>query len=59
MKEFLYICEYLEISPENFFSEHTSVTALKQKAIDHIYAMSDADLNNLIAYIEHMDSQNS
>ncbi|MCI8593613.1 MAG: helix-turn-helix transcriptional regulator [Lachnospiraceae bacterium] len=58
MKEFLYICDYLEISPAEFFSEHTTMTPLQQKAINHICKMSDSDLNDLIAYIEHMDSQN-
>lgn len=54
MTEFLYICEYLGISPAEFFTERTPVTPLQQKAIDHICAMSDADLSDLIAYIEHM-----
>lgn len=59
MKEFLYICEYLGISPVDFFSEHTPITPLQQKAIDYICAMSDTDLNDLIAYIEHMNFHNS
>lgn len=59
MGEFLYICEYLGISPAEFFSEHAPATPLQRKAINYIYALSDADLKNLITFIEQMDSRTS
>lgn len=44
MREFLYICEYLDISPREFFHEEKSVTLTKQKAIDYIYTLPDEDV---------------
>ena len=55
MGEFLYICEYLGITPMEFFNEEKDTTLLQQKVIDSIYAMSDDDLALLIGFIERLN----
>lgn len=55
MGEFLYICEYLGITPMEFFNEKKSTTLLQQKAINSIYAMSEDDLVLLNGFIERLN----
>ena len=52
MSEFLYICEYLGVTPMEFFNKAT--TLMQQKAIDYIYSMSDEDVSLMIGFIERM-----
>lgn len=54
MSEFLYICEYLGITPSEFFNEEKVTTLTQQKAIDYIYTMTDEDIQLLIGFIERM-----
>ncbi|MCI8513841.1 MAG: helix-turn-helix transcriptional regulator [Lachnospiraceae bacterium] len=54
MREFLYICEYLEITPTEFFNEDKATTLAQQKAIDYIYTMADPDVKLLIEFIERL-----
>ena len=54
MSEFLYICEYLGVTPMEFFNEDRKTTLTKQEAIEHIYSMSDEDIRLLIGFIERM-----
>ncbi len=54
MTEFLYICEYLGVTPMEFFNEEKETTLTQQKAIEHIYSMSDKDIQLLIGFIERM-----
>ena len=54
MSEFLYICEYLGVTPMEFFNEGKATTLTQQKAIDYIYSMSDADVSLMIEFIERM-----
>lgn len=54
MSEFLYICEYLGVTPMEFFNEEKSTTLTQQKAIDYIYTMSDEDISLMIGFIERM-----
>lgn len=54
MSEFLYICEYLGVTPMEFFNEEKSTTLTQQKAIDYIYTMSDEDISLMIVFIERM-----
>ena len=54
MSEFLYICEYLGITPSEFFKEEKETTLTQQKAIDYIYTMTDEDIQLLIGFIERM-----
>ncbi len=55
MGEFLYICEYLGISPQEFFNEKKSTSLVQQKAIDYIYHMSDEDISLLVQFIERIN----
>ena len=54
MSEFLYISEYLGVTPMEFFNEGKATTLIQQKAIDYIYSMSDADVSLMIEFIERM-----
>ena len=54
MSEFLYICEYLGVTPMEFFNEDKATTLMQQKAIDYIYSMSDEDVSLMIGFIERM-----
>lgn len=54
MSEFLYICEYLGVTPMEFFNEEKATTLTQQKAIDYIYTMSDDDIQLMIGFIERM-----
>ena len=54
MGEFLYICEYLGITPMEFFNEDKATTLTQQKAIDYIYTMPNKDVELLIGFIERL-----
>jgi len=54
MREFLYICEYLGITPSEFFNEEQPITLMQQKAINHIHSTSDADLPLIIELLERI-----
>lgn len=54
MSEFLYICEYLGVSPKEFFDEIKETTPTQRKAIDYIYTMSDSDIQLMIGFIERL-----
>ena len=54
MSEFLYICEYLGVTPMEFFNEDKATTLMQQKAIDYIYSMSYEDVSLMIGFIERM-----
>ena len=54
MGEFLYICEYLGVTPMEFFNVEQATTLTQQEAITHIYSMSDEDIRLLISFIERM-----
>lgn len=54
MSEFLYICEYLGISPSEFFNEEKATTLTQQRAIDYIRSMSDEDTAMIISFIERI-----
>lgn len=56
MGEFLYICQYLGVTPMEFFNEDKATTLTQQKAIDYIYTMSDTDVELLIGFIERLKS---
>lgn len=52
MSEFLYICEYLGVTPSTFFDEQTENPALLQKAIEEMRSLSDRDILSLLGLIE-------
>lgn len=54
MGEFLYICEYLGVTPMEFFNEERNTTLMQQKAIEYIYSLSDQDIELLLGFIERI-----
>ncbi|MGN0692625.1 MAG: helix-turn-helix domain-containing protein [Oscillospiraceae bacterium] len=48
MSEFIAICEYFEITPEEFFSSETENPALIQKMINEVKGLPDKDIDLLI-----------
>lgn len=54
MGEFLYICEYLGVTPMEFFDEGRQPSLIQLKAIDAICAMSDEDVQLMLGFMERM-----
>lgn len=54
MSEFIYICDYLGVTPMEFFNVEKETTLTQQKAIDYIYKMPDEDIQLLIEIIERL-----
>ncbi len=52
MMEFLYICDYLGVTPQAFFDEGIENPALLQKAIEEMRSLSDKDILSLLSLIE-------
>lgn len=57
MSEFLYICEYLGVTPKEFFDEDVKEPQLVQKLYNLTRNMSEADLNILIGTAERLNSK--
>jgi len=56
--EFLYICNYLEITPKDFFNTDIKNPILVQKVLDGINDMKDNDLLMLLSIIDRLNSNN-
>lgn len=54
IEEFLYICEYLGVSPRDFFDDENAQPILIQKALDGMRMLSDKDLLTLLSLIERL-----
>ena len=52
LQEFLYICEYLGVTPSGFFDEQAENPALLEKAMEGMRTLSDRDLLTLLGLIE-------
>lgn len=52
MNEFLYICDYLGVSPKQFFDDEISDPILVQKLYELIRLLPEDDLNVLISTAE-------
>lgn len=52
MAEFLYICDYLNVTPKDFFDEGMDNPALLQKAIEEMRTLSDKDILSILSLIE-------
>ena len=59
LPEFLYICEYLDITPSAFFDDSEKEPILVQKALDGLRQLSDMDLLILIGMIDRLKSSSS
>ena len=54
MPEFLYICEYLGVSPRDFFDEGIDNPALLQQAMDGLKGLKDDDLALILGNINRL-----
>lgn len=57
LSEFLYICEYLGVTPKEFFDVSIEEPQLVQKLYNLTRNMSEADLNVLISTAERLNSK--
>lgn len=51
LKEFFAICDYFEITPQQFFDESTQNPELLQKALDGMQQLDESDLLMLLGII--------
>lgn len=54
LSEFLYICEYLDVTPGFFFHEKISDPALAQKIIQAAASLSEEDLQLLFLLVDRL-----
>ncbi len=54
MSEFLYMCEYFEITPEQFFSENIPKPIKLERAVKALDKLNDADLDRIIDLAERL-----
>ena len=54
IEEFLYICEYLNVTPRDFFDEGVAEPILIRKALDGMRDLSDKDLLSLLGLIDRL-----
>lgn len=54
LKEFFAICEYFNITPQQFFDDKTAHPELVQKAVEGMTQLSESDLVMLLTIIERM-----
>lgn len=54
MKEFLAICDYFNLTPQQFFDENTQHPELIQKAISGMKQLSEDDLLMLLGFINRL-----
>lgn len=57
MSEFLYICEYLGVTPKEFFDDSISEPQLVQKLYELTRNMSEDNLNVLISLAERLNNK--
>ena len=57
MKEFFSICEYFEITPQEFFDETTDSPELIQKALLGLKQLSKEDLFTVLGLIDRLKQQ--
>lgn len=54
MKEFLAICDYFDLTPQQFFDESTQNPELLQKAVSGMKQLSEDDLLMLLGFINRL-----
>lgn len=57
IEEFLYICEYLGVTPAAFFDEGNPEPILIQKAVEGMKQLSDKDILALLSLIDRLSSK--
>lgn len=58
VQELLYICEYLEVRPSDFFDDMTTYPILVQQALSMLKELSDEDLLTLISLMKRLRINN-
>ena len=54
MKEFLAICDYFELTPQQFFDDSLKDPELIQKVISGLKQLSDDDLLMLLGFVNRL-----
>ena len=54
MTEFLSICDYLEITPKDFFDDSVENPDLIQKAVDGLKQLNETDTNLILSNINRL-----
>ena len=54
LSEFLYMCDYLGISPRDFFDEKLENPALLQEATDALKTLNDEDIALILSIIKRL-----
>ena len=54
MKEFFAICDYFEITPQQFFDESTETPELIQKAVEGMRKLDESDMLMLLSIINRL-----
>lgn len=54
LSEFLYICEYLDISPKDFFDDSIENPALLQSVYDKLKELNEDDLIAILGLLNRM-----
>ena len=57
MREFLAICDYFELTPQQFFDDGTQNPELIQKAVSGLKQLSEDDLVMLLGFINRLRKQ--
>ena len=57
MKEFLAICDYLEITPQQFFDTSSQNPELLQKALEGMRQLSESDMLMLLGLINRLRAE--
>jgi len=57
IKSLFYICDFLKVTPKDFFDDNTTEPMLLQKAIDGMRHLSDKDLIALISIIDRLNEK--
>jgi transcriptional regulator with XRE-family HTH domain len=54
MKEFLAICDYLEVTPQQFFDDSTQNPELIQKAVEGMKRLDARDIHLVLEFIDRL-----
>lgn len=57
LKEFFAICDYLGITPRDFFDTEISQPQLIQKAVDGLKNLDDSDVLMILGYIDRLNKK--
>lgn len=57
LKEFLAICDYFEITKQQFFDESIDTPELIKKAIDGMRKLNERDLIMLLGFINRLNNE--